>query len=78
MACGILVPGPGIEPGPSTVRAPSPNHWTAREVPGLSFFICKMGVTIIFTPYLNIYININICQYNQKSIWYTKMFYILG
>ena len=26
-ACGILIPPPGIEPGPSAVRAQSPNHW---------------------------------------------------
>ena len=32
-ACGILVPQPGIEPGPSAVKALSPNHWTARELP---------------------------------------------
>ena len=32
-ACGILVPRPGIEPGPSAVRVQSPNHWTAREFP---------------------------------------------
>ena len=31
MACGILVPQPGIEPGPSAVKAWSPNHQTARE-----------------------------------------------
>ena len=31
VACGILVPQPGIEPGPSAVKARSPNHWTARE-----------------------------------------------
>ena len=30
-ACGILVPPPGIEPGPSAVRTQSPNHWTTRE-----------------------------------------------
>ena len=34
MACGILVPEPGIEPGPTAVKAPSPNHWTAKEFPG--------------------------------------------
>ena len=33
MACRILVPPPGIEPRPSAVKALSPNHWTAREVP---------------------------------------------
>ena len=31
-ACGILVPGPGIEPVPSAVKTQSPNHWTAREL----------------------------------------------
>ena len=30
--CGILVPQPGIEPGPSAVKVQSPNHWAAREV----------------------------------------------
>ena len=33
VARGILLPRPGIEPGPSAVKAQSPNHWTAREVP---------------------------------------------
>ena len=32
MAFGILVPQPGIEPGPLAVEALSLNHWTAREV----------------------------------------------
>ena len=32
-ACGILVPQPGNEPGATTVKAPSPKHWTAREFP---------------------------------------------
>ena len=27
----ILLPSPGIEPGPPAVKARSPNHWTARE-----------------------------------------------
>ena len=30
-ACRILVPWPGIQPGPPVVEAWSPNHWTARE-----------------------------------------------
>ena len=38
-ACGILVPRPGIEPGPPAVEAWSPNHWTAREFPKLSEFL---------------------------------------
>ena len=37
--CGILVPRPGIEPGPSAVRAQSPNHWTARKFPLLCVII---------------------------------------
>ena len=32
-ACGILVPQPGIEPRAPAVRAQSPHHWTARELP---------------------------------------------
>ena len=32
MACGILVPWPGIEPMPPALEARSPNHWTTREV----------------------------------------------
>ena len=30
-ACRILIPRPGTEPGATAVKAPSPNHWTARE-----------------------------------------------
>ena len=33
VACGILVPQPGIEPRPSAVKMWSINHWTAREFP---------------------------------------------
>ena len=32
-ACGILLPWPGIEPGPTAVNALSLNHWTTREFP---------------------------------------------
>ena len=32
-ACGVSVPQLGMEPGPSAVKAPSLNHWTAREFP---------------------------------------------
>ena len=35
-ACGILVPWPGIEPGPSAVKVLSPNHWTSRKFPKTS------------------------------------------
>ena len=44
MAYGILVPPPGIEPGPSAVKALSPNHGTTRGFPNsLRFF--SVGVT---------------------------------
>ena len=32
--CGILIPLSGMEPVPSAVKVQSPNHWTARRVPG--------------------------------------------
>ena len=38
VACGILVPGPGIEPMPPAVEAWNLNHWTAKEVPEMSPF----------------------------------------
>ena len=49
-ACGILVPQPGIEPGPSAVRARSLNHWTARELlsPLISFFFKINKFTYLF------------------------------
>ena len=33
LACGILVPWPGIEPVLPAVEGQSLNHWTARQVP---------------------------------------------
>ena len=33
VACGILVPRPGIESGPLAVKVPRPNHRTTREFP---------------------------------------------
>ena len=39
VACGILVPRPGIEPGPSAVKAQNPNHWTTREFPQIICFL---------------------------------------
>ena len=37
VACGILVPGPGIKLVPSAVKALSLNCWTAREFPHEGF-----------------------------------------
>ena len=33
VACGILLPWPGIKPMPLAVEARTPNHWTTREGP---------------------------------------------
>ena len=33
MTCGILVPWPGIDPGPRAVKALSLNDWTLMEFP---------------------------------------------
>ena len=51
-AYGILVPQPGIELGPSAVKALSPNHWTIRKflranVFGRVIFIYSL---LILTP----------------------------
>ena len=37
MACGILVPQVGIEPGPPALEVQRLNHWTCRKVPSPSF-----------------------------------------
>ena len=42
-ACGILVPRPGIEPGPSAVKVQSLNHWTTREFPSVHYFKISLG-----------------------------------
>ena len=40
LSCGmwILVPQPGIEPGPPALGVWSLNHWTTREVPDAGDF----------------------------------------
>ena len=42
VACGVLVLWSGVEPGPLTMKAQSPNHWTAREVPQDSWLCACM------------------------------------
>ena len=43
-ASRILVPWPGIEPGPPAVDMQSPNHWTAKEIPSKSVLHSR-GIT---------------------------------
>ena len=42
VAGGILVPKPGIEPGPTIVKMQNPNHWTAREFPRVVSLFCVL------------------------------------
>ena len=46
LACRILVPQPGIEPGPSAVEAWSPTHWSAREFPYCVFCVVCVCVCV--------------------------------
>ena len=39
IACGVLVPRPGINPAPAEFEVWSLNHWTIREVPKVRFKI---------------------------------------
>ena len=35
VACGILVPQPGLEPGAPPMEVQSLKHWTTREIPNI-------------------------------------------
>ena len=58
-ACGILVPQPGIEPGPLAMKEQSPNHWTAWEFPVLAIlerralFCCVKFLKVVLIMYLS-------------------------
>ena len=43
VACGILVPWPGIELRLLAEKVPSPNHWTTRESPIMDDIKGKMS-----------------------------------
>ena len=45
VACGSLVPQPGIKPVPSAMEAQSLNLWTPREIPLLAFWLLLLGST---------------------------------
>ena len=44
-ACRMLVPLPGVEPGPLAVKVWSPNHWTTRELP---VFLLESQLMLVF------------------------------
>ena len=48
MACGILVPQPGIKPVPPSVEPRSLNHWIAREVPKVIVDMLELISCILF------------------------------
>ena len=48
VTCRILVPWPGIKPGPPAVEAWSPNHWTTREFP--VFFESRLKFCFVRKP----------------------------
>ena len=54
MACGILVPRPGIEPA---LEIQSLNYWTTREVPVIVVFKCsnfkekRILLYVVFTQF---------------------------
>ena len=47
--CGILVPRPGIEPGPPEVEVRSPKHWTAREFPNFTILMCIVQWLLVYS-----------------------------
>ena len=49
----ILVPWPGVEPGPIVVEIWSPYYWTAREVPGQTYLICTLYTLILSKLYIS-------------------------
>ena len=61
--CGILVPQPGIEPGPLAVKAQSCNHWTTMEFPIL-LFLLLLEVALEFEVYINSKIHFQIILYH--------------
>ena len=58
VACGILVPRPGIKPMSPALEAQSLNHWTTREVPvnpsSLSVFYMIVCICESHTPNLSL------------------------
>ena len=62
VACGILVPQPGIKPGPLALGAQSLNLWTNRQV--LSFYF---SIKVIHTPCFVLVCNRKVCNKAKKK-----------
>ena len=46
VACGILVPQPGVEPRPWALKVRSPSHWTTREFPAPASLYSLVNVSV--------------------------------
>ena len=70
MACGILVPQPGIKPGPTAGEAQSLNHYTTREVPTIALMVKPNGLktTKKITPW-----NVANREWGKLSIQLTSL-----
>ena len=73
-ACGILIPWPGIQPGPMAVKVQSPNHWTAREFPNILFLLFTIHVFFLVCCILYLYLSISPIPFMQlHPDWKTSM-----
>ena len=52
MGCGILIPGPGIEPVPLAVKAQTAKHWTPGNSRNILFLIHDFSI-VTFICILN-------------------------
>ena len=71
-ACRISVPRPGIEPGATAGKMPTPNHWTARKFPLLLSFHPREMKTCVHTK--NLCTNVHSCiSHNRQKAETTQM-----
>ena len=50
VACGVLVPEPGVKPLPSALEAQNLNHWTTKGVLDPLFLDCFPFVPAVLSP----------------------------
>lgn len=74
VACGSLVPWPGVEPVSTAVEVPSPNHMTARELPVFKFLIDSVFYLLLQGsstpgPWVKLYILLPIIPHACITAW---------
>ena len=67
VACGILVPQPGIKPAVSTMEVQNLNHWTTREVPRILLHTVQL-LTVINYVKGKLFANLFVSFFNQ--MWF--------